>query len=356
MPFGIGRVFCLALWLSLLVPTLAWADQIWIGRLPPQEVQIRGFENDQLLYIVGSRERQTPLDEVVRIELDGNDRFNAAEEAFQAGDWQVASQQYSQVLDRRGGEDWVRRRSTFRLVDAAARAGLFREAVDGFVSMTGIDPVAAATRQPNPERENVDARQVADARSRVQTALTGASDDARRRALLAYMLRLDNALGDSEAAANTVRLLTPLVSSTVPENQADWPLFARVTIGRASLQLGERNPAAARRLIEDASAVFTNEEQKADALMLLADAARLEAGDDRAKKLDAALAYVRVAAQAPEIESIAARALVAAGDIHAELSLDEDAAALWRQAADRYPSSAAGATAAEKLKPSDAAK
>lgn len=328
----------------------ALADRIWIGRLAGQEVEIRQLRGDSLIYLVGSRERETPLDELSRIEIDGEDRFNAAEEAYQSGDWERSARQYSDYLSRRGGDEWVRRRATFRLVDAAARANLFREAVDGYVALVDLDAEAAATRQPSPDRAGVTPNQIGDARERVRTGLSAVSGDAtKRKMLLSFLLRLDNAAGDADAAANTVQQLVPLVGDTVPENRQDWPTFARVTLSRADLALRGNNPAEASRLIESSGSVFIEPELLAEALFKLAQASEAEAGDDESKLLDAAFAYVQVPAQAPDATAIAASALLAAGDIHRNLGLDEDATKLYSHVATTYAETPAAAEASERL-------
>ncbi len=327
----------------LATASLASADRVWIGRLAAQDVQVREVVGDELIYIAGSRERRTSLDEIVRIELDDEPRFNAAEEAYQGGDWNKAAAQYSDVLGRRGADAWVQRRATFRLVDAAARANLFREAVDGYVALVALDAEAAATRQPDPARTGVTPEQVQDAHQRVRTGLSSASEDTTRKTLLSFLLRLDTAAGDAEAASNTVKLLTPLVGETVPADQRDWPTYARIMLSRAELALSTGKPAEAETLINDAGRVFIEPALVADALLKLAKAKEQQAGDDKSKLLDAAYAYLRVPAQASDVEPASASALLAAGDIHAKLGLSDDADKIYRHLTATYPGTDAAA-------------
>ena len=327
----------------------AFADRLWIGRLGAQDVTVRGVEGGNMVYFANGRERQTPLDEIARIEVEGQQALNAAEEAFQGGDWKVAAEQYDRLLTRRNADAWVERRATFRLVESAAKAGLFPQAAAGYVSLIALDPEQAVGRQPDAGAADVSPAELNAARERVRSGLSSAGSDAARRQLLSFLLQLDNASGDEKAAANTIEQLGKLIGEGVPAERADWPTYATITLGRANLAINSGDAAAAAKLINEASATFVTPALSGQALFLLAKAAEAEAGDDRSKLLDAALAYLKVATFATETPKFASDGLLAAGDIHRKLGLADDAADLYRATIAQYPDSTAAGEAQQRL-------
>ncbi len=336
---------------SLLVCSpLVMADQIWVGRLGAQDVTVRGVEEGEVVYFANGREVRTPLDEVARVEIDGQDQLNAAEAAFHEGNWRVAAEQYDRLLTRRGGEDWVRRRGTFRLVESAAKAGLFPQASAGFVSLVELDPGEAVGRQPDPSAAGVSPAEINAARERVRNGVSATgSNAAARQQLLSFLLQLDNAVGDDEAAGNTIKQLSTLLGEDVPTDASQWPTFARVTLGRAQLALSSNDPAGVKPLIDKASPTFVTAPLRAEALLMLAKAAEAQAGDNRSSKLDAALAYVRAATHGSDVPKIAAEALLAAGDLHRELGLPDDAKDVYQAIVQQYADTPAAADAQARL-------
>ena len=335
----------------MLAVAPALADRIWIKSLPAQDVSVREVRNGNVVFFVGGQERTTPLDDVSRFEVDGQQQLNAAEEAYQGGDWATAATRYDDVVGRRGSDEWVRRRATFRLVDSAAKAGLFSQAASGYVALVNLDAAAAAGRAPDATAAGVTAQQIEDARGRVRNGLGSAgSNQEARRQLLTFLLQLDNAAGDGEAAANTVNQLGELVGDEVPDDRAAWPTYARVTLGRAQASLANDDFARARALVTEAGPTFDSDQLKGDALLMLARIADAEAKDgDRAAKLDAAYAYLKAAATTPQVESVAPRALLAAGDLHRQLGLNDDAADLYRAVIAAYADSPVAAEAQKRL-------
>ena len=88
----------------LALPTVTFADKV-TARGPTRQVTVTGVTDCELVYRMGASESQTPLLDVKKIVLDGRDDFNAAEEAFSAGQLDQALQSYDQAL-RNAREPW----------------------------------------------------------------------------------------------------------------------------------------------------------------------------------------------------------------------------------------------------------
>jgi tetratricopeptide (TPR) repeat protein len=337
----------------LLLAGSAWADRVWIGRAPPQQTTVLGVENGNLLFRTGGREYQEPMTSVTRLEIDNQDRLNAAEAAFAEGRFAEAARLYQQVIDRRGNQTWITLRSTRRLVDSADRSGDFGGAAAGFVELVRLDPAAAADNVPDPANARGGADVLTAAQGRVQRALDSRVDDNQRRALLTLLLRITMEKNDAGASAAVAARLGDLLGDEVPTDEAERGVFAQVVLARARLDLEAGDAAGATKRITNSSAAFTKPLDQVRALLVLAKAAESEAGEDRTKQLDAALAYMKVVAHArtagESANAPAAEALLLAGDVHASLGLTDDANDLYESAATDYADTPAGVEAQQKL-------
>ena len=311
-----------------------------------QSVNVLGVENGELVYLLNGNRATTPLSRVGQIQIDGEKAFNDAEQAYAAGDFPKAADSYQTVVRRRG-DDWLKRRSAERLVAAADKAGLFQAAVTGYVQLTRLDTAAALGRQPAPT-STTPADQLEAASREVESALSGRLDPAQEKTLLAFLLSLQNRRGDEAGAAKTVERLVGLVGDAPGD---DPRLFAQVMLARAQSELAAKRPAAAAKLIDDHRRVFTDPRQQSDALMVLADAARAQAGDDADKLLDAALAYMKVVTffkAVPDAPNVPA-ALLAVGEIHEKLGKTEAAKGLYGEIVAKYAAAPAADAAQKRL-------
>ena len=214
--------------------------------------------------------------------------------AFAAGDYAKAADAYQGVVRRRA-DDWIKRRSTGRLVEAAGRSGRFAAAVTGYVQLAQLDPEAAVGKAPQPTPTTPPDQLQAAARE-VQQAVEGRGlSTATEKTLLTFLLDLQQRSGDDAAAARTVARLGELVGTGAAGND-DPRLIAQFALARARLALSNNDTAGATKAVGDARASFVEPAQQSEALMILADAARRDAGTDPQKLLDAALAYMKVVA------------------------------------------------------------
>jgi len=332
-------------------PALLLADVIWVGsgtgRGFRQEVDIVDVEGDQLIYLVNGNRGATVLERIQQIELAGESGFNQAEEAFASGDWEKSAANYLDVA-RRHSKTWVRRRAAERLITAAERAGRFDQAVTGFVQLTLIDPEAAVGREPIAPPE-VAPQQLELAAGELQRSLDEGVSPAQSRPLLALLLQIHNRRGDERGAGETVERLARVMGDDAAGH--DPELYAQVLLGRANLALSRGQIPEAVRLINEGRALFLEPRQQSDALMVLAQAAERLAGNDRAKLMDAAVAYMKVvtffkrADGTPNVPD----ALWKVGQIHEKLALPEAAEDLYRDLVARYPDSRPAVEAQKRL-------
>ena len=349
MPFSPRRLCPLALGLLLLAAAPALGDVIYTGGGAGirQSVDVLGVEEGQLAYLLNGNRVTTPLAQVSQIQIDGEKAFNDAEQAYAAGDFAKAADAYQSVVRRRG-DDWLKQRSAGRLVAAADRAGLFPAAVTGYVQLTRLDPAAAVGSEPqmNP---SLPAEQLEAAGREVESALSaGRLAPAQEKTLLAFLLALQNRRGDAAGAARTVERLVGLVGDAPGD---DPRLFAQVLLARAQTELAADRPAAAAELVDGHRAVFTDPRQQSDALMVLADAARAQAGGDEPKLLDAALAYMKVVTffkGVPDAPNVPA-ALLAVAEIHEKLGKREAAKRLYQEVVAQYAAAPAADAAQKRL-------
>ena len=328
-----------------------WADVIWVGTGAGagfrQEVDVQGIEDDQLVFLINGNRGTTALGRVRQIELSGEPGFNQAEVAFAAGDWERAAAEYLPVA-RLHAKEWVRRRSAERLIDAAQRAGRFDQAVTGYVHLSQVAPAAAIGREPVLP-EQVEARQLELSANELDRAVQEGVSPAQARPLLALLLNVHNRRGDEKAAGEVVERLSRVMGGDPAGH--DPALFAQVLIGRANLALSRGESEQAIQLINSQRELFQEPRQQSDALMILAKAAELQARDDRARLMDAAVAYMRVVSHFKRAEGApnVPEALLKVAQLHEKLGLAEPAADIYRDLVATYPDSSAAAEAQKRL-------
>jgi hypothetical protein len=346
--------------LLLAAGSTAVADTIWVGTGPgrglEQQVNIQGVERtdegELLIYLVNGNRASTLLSRVKRIRLDNDDRLTRAEQAYAGGDWNAAAQLYERAGARANAPEWVQRRSVRRLVSAAARAGLFDEAVTGFIRLVELDPIGASDARPD-LTQTPSPQALAGAQQRVERALTRNLSDDQQKQLLTFLLAIQGQRDDDVGAQATIGRLGALLGDEPGTDPGDRRLFAQVILGQAKLALSQDRAAEAESIVRENGGVFTEPAAQSAALLLLARSAEVQAGDDRAALLDAALAYMKVVALfknedrtgTPEVPT----ALLAAGGIHDRLGLADDAADLYRSLVEGYPASPEAAEAQTRL-------
>src|SRR3954447_6539080 len=131
----------------------ARADTVWLRSgntaLERGNVKIERIENNQLFFRASQSDRVTEkaLEDVLRIQADGEPMLNAGEEAFAAGDWDKAAANYQRAATM-SNRQWVKDRAALRLVASAEKSGKFSTPVAGWVALITRDRALAAKYKP----------------------------------------------------------------------------------------------------------------------------------------------------------------------------------------------------------------
>src|SRR5947209_9182907 len=119
---------------------VARADSIWIAGstgapLKADGIKILRVEGDSLVYVAASGSQTSkPLSQVAQLAADDEPAFNAAEQAYRDGKWPEAVDAYQKAVQTTA-KDWVRDRSSIRLVEVAAKTNRFDAAVTAYIAL-----------------------------------------------------------------------------------------------------------------------------------------------------------------------------------------------------------------------------
>jgi tetratricopeptide (TPR) repeat protein len=342
-----------AAWALALVAALpARADTVWLrsgtaaNALERPNVKVEKIEDNLLFFRSSQSDRVTerPLEEVLKIMADGEPVFNAAEEAFAAGEWDKAAVNYQKAVVA-SPRQWVKDRSSLRLVASAEKSGKFSTAVAGWVALLTRDPGLAAKHKPQIPA-SAKPGSLDPAVAEVERALGDARLPAQpRQTLLAYQMELARANGDLKRAQSIGTKLTGAggaAAAATPE----------LSLQLAFLALDQKQYEQALKEIDGAAASFTDPQQQTEALYCVAEARAALAKDDPAALKDAALAYMRVVARARSARVNSPRvgeSLLKTAAIQEKVGAAKEALLLYQQAAEEFKGSDTGARAAEAV-------
>ncbi|MGF1633817.1 MAG: tol-pal system YbgF family protein [Phycisphaerae bacterium] len=322
------------------------ADTIRIGGIE-YDGKVQRIENGLLYYTVNDR-RTDPrlLQEVDFIQIDGQTRFNEAEMAFHEGNFAKAVTGYDNVL-RNARDGWQPLYVSRRLLQAADEVGQFDAAARAYATLARLD-ADAATRM-KPKLPAAGSQFLPEAARTLEAAYSRDLPDATRRAILSLLLDVQRQAGDAQAAAQTLDQLVSVGGATAELSTREQ---ASLRLSQASVALTNEQPAEAAKQINDNAALFTESDQQAEALFVLAESKRRLADEgDRPAMLDAALAYMRVVAHfsndpgRPRV----GESLLRTAQIHETLGERDAALKLYRQIAREFAQSPAGAQAKEAI-------
>ena len=335
--------------LLALTAASASADTVWLrsGTSPTAlerpNVKVEKIEDNLLFFRSSQSDRVTerPLEEVLRINADGETMFNAAEDAFAAGDWDKAASNYQRAATM-STKQWVKDRAGLRLVASAEKSGKFPAAVAGWVSLLGRDASLAAKYKPQIP-PNARAGSLDPAVAEVERALNDTRLPAGpRQTLMAYQMELARANGDVKRAQS--------IGTKITAGGGAGGATPELALQLAFLALDQKQYEQALKEIEGASAVFNDPAQQTEALYCVAEARAALAKDDPSALKDAALAYMRVVARAKSGRVSSPRvpdALLKTAAIQERLGASKEATLLYRQVADEFKGTDAATRAAE---------
>lgn len=347
-----------ALLAILLVASPAAADTVWTlaksAKAKPFErgkVKIEGMEGDGLLFRSANQDRVAdpkPLNEIWRVEVDGETALNAAETAYVGEKWDEAVTGYQRSINA-SAKDWVKQYATLRLLTAAEKSGKFTAAAAAFATLVQRDPTVAARRKPAVPKDKKS--ELPGAIEAIKAALGDAQlKAAQKNTLQAYLVELyvaNGQLKEAEALGGQAPDAPPgprgAADAAANKGQVDLKLQLAV----ASLKQKKYKETLA--AIESISADLTAPEQQAKALFCIAEAEAGQAGNDPVALKKAALAYMRVVAHfkneanAPHV----AESLLKTGVVLEQAKLLPDALAAYQAVQTEYKDSPHAKPAAE---------
>ncbi|QOV90437.1 tetratricopeptide repeat protein [Humisphaera borealis] len=314
----IGR--SLAFLVATAIPSAGLADTIWYGTggaAIKAEGTVMKVEGGNLVWQNKStgNSTQRPLDAIVKVNADGEAALNAAEDAYEAEKWDVAATNYDKAISA-SRKDWVKDRSVFRLVAAAEKAGQFPLSAKAFVQLAARDPNQAKEKKPAiPDDKALIGRAIPD----VERAFATKQTDLVRE----FLGELYIANSEPDKA---MRLLAGAPGAD--KNPA-------LLVMQANAALSTKNYAAASDVINKNKALFTDPTHQLTALYTLAECSAATAGNDPAKRQDAAIAYMRVVAHFSNKSSpMVLSSLLKAAKLLEDGGQATEAAALYKQVAE----------------------
>jgi hypothetical protein len=348
----------------LLAPAApALADVVTV-KSGTAQINIEGtvlrIENGQLFVKAktSGRETQRKLEDVIKIKLDDEPKFNAAEDAYAAGNTAAAATAYQGALTATQRE-WVKDRALQRLVEAAQKGGQYPAAVTAFVEMAKRDPAQASKAKPAIPQGNASA--LTPVIAEVRKAYDGNIKPEAKQLLRTYLVDLYLGAGDPKSADALVKTAGPVPAAPVgPEAAAPGANAAPAdnaaatrAINEAKIAMAQKDYARVTNTIRASKTAFNDPDQQFEALYMLAEAESGAAGNDAAKLADAAVAYMRVVAHFGNRTSDPryADALVKAAGMVERLQKPNEALSLYNQVATdpKFKNTPAAAEAAKAV-------
>lgn len=336
-----------------LVLAAGWAagDTIWLqsGKGNPialTNVKVAGVQGEQITFTTqAGTQTSKSLKQVPRIAMDDEPVFSAAEAAFEQGDWAAAIENYRKAAQA-STKDWVKDRSSLRLVEAANRGGNFPAACAGFVELLQKNPALANDHKPAVPQGKAD--QLDPAIAQVKQAeqnpkLTGEQ----KTVLLNYLVEMYSAKGDT-ASANAVLAQLGKVAPADANAPGNRKIQADVKLTEARQAMAQKQYGRAIQTLNSSADVFADPQQQIEALFLLAQAREGAAKPEDSNGLkDAALAYMRVVANAKSVDGKPhlAESLLKTAAIEEKLKNPKEALALYNQVAAEFKGSPAAGEA-----------
>src|SRR5688572_7035702 len=262
-----------ALVVAGLAAPAARADTVWVASgggkpLAYEKVKVIGIKGDQFTFRSASgRETSKDLDSIHRVSLDDDPAFTAAEAAFETRDWDRAVAEYDKVV-KASNVDWVKDRSTIRLIKAAGESGKFTAAAAGFLALLEKDAENATKYKPTVPEGKVD--QIDPVIADVKRALGESPDADRKQALMTFLMELQRGKGDTAAASATAEELLKLGGDDASPELARVQAAAKLQFARVNID--QKKYKEALKQIDENAQYFTEPSAQVDALLCRGDA------------------------------------------------------------------------------------
>jgi tetratricopeptide (TPR) repeat protein len=338
----------IALAAALLLPTPLLADSLIINNISYPDVRITGVRGDEIYFTFTGREIHKPLSEINKVQLNDEPALNTAEEAYANRDWDKASDGYERTL-RTTQKAWLRDWVSLRLLESANNAGRFDAAIKGYVALVEKNPATARAIKLNMPKP--DSTYLNDAIKLINDSVAKSKTDAARELLLNTLIEIYNAKGDLKGANDTLTRRMQLVPPD-PSTPEGARAIALLKLRGIQLALSSKQYDRVLQLIKQDGHTFIDPADQAEALWCLAEAQAGKAANSKDAETwkDVALAYVRVAAHAPQSSPLAASALLKTATIHEQhLGEPQTALTIYQQIAADFKNTDAARTAEKEI-------
>ena len=321
----------LPLFVAALLAVPAAADELIVQGMGPQKVTVTGFAGSKLLYQTTAGNGEREYDRIARLIVDGEPALNAAEAARGGGQSDGGVDDYVKAL-RTTGRPWVKAYAARRVFDVAGPK--YEPKVAAYLALLAVTPDDAEGRRPALPATGSRLLDVT-AASIESTLATPKLTDPSKTALLAYLADVHRVRGDDAAVVATVERLAKASPAAANDPVVQSQLAGlKVTQAKAAVEKKDYLQAVA--LIESARSAINDPAQQSDALFVLAQAKLANAAAaNSAAQQDAALAFMRVVAQAaslPGRPNVLASLRATAGILE-RTGVPADAAKVYRQIA-----------------------
>jgi tetratricopeptide (TPR) repeat protein len=319
------------------------------AELQMKNVTIKTVKDGELYFtITGGGERHRPIDEIGRIDLNGEPQFNAADKAFSDGrsakdepaarpKFSEAVAGYTQTLGSTN-KPWLKDYIAHRMLIAAPRSGRLDAALDAWRVTVEKDPAAAAKSKPSLEGIDAKSQYLSNAVKTLQGWVAASNKPDVQRVYLEMLYDVETAMGDADAAVKTLERRVALGGT--PEE------VANVQRDIALNDLANRRYDAAAERAGKINLAALNDAGRADVAYLLAEckAARMQPTASADQWKDLAIDYMRVVAGAPQSANAGA-ALLKVAEIHETLKDPETALKVYQQVVREHANTPAGQAA-----------
>lgn len=321
----------------LVLPAMLRADAVWVGETAKNPIKADGvkilrIDAETISYTTATGAQiSKPLPQVQQLAADDEPAFNKAEEAYRDGKWPDAVDNYQKAVQNTARE-WVKNRSSIRLMDVAVKTNRFDAAITAYIALVQRDPSQAAKTRP--AVTETASKYLDSSVTEVSRALESAKlSDPQRSALLGLLLDLYRAKKDTANVNQTLQQLLKLGAAR-PSDVAILKLAA------AQSALEARDYAKATSEIQQNRALFTDPASQVDALITLARAKDgIDGGKDDPDGLkDVAIAYMRVVTFGRDLpgQPHVAQSLLRVAQIEEKLKEPQVALQLYQQIAKEY--------------------
>lgn len=337
--------------------TAANADSIYLrsgpqaAELELKNVTFSKVKDGEIYYTVGTREAHRAIAET-RLEVTGENQFNAAEKAFSEAalikDDAAAKAKYSSAVDGytatmgATNKPWLKDFVTLRMQVAAPKSGRLDEAIKAWMMMVDRDPAAAAKAKPSLTGIDSKSAYLSNAAKLLSAAEKGAAKPEVRRAYLDLLGDIQSAMGDLEGANKTREARVALGGS--PEE------IAEVSVRIAQADAAAKKFDAAMNRLKNVNLSALPDSVRADAMYVIAEckSAKLQPNSPPDEWKDAAIDYMKVVAGFPASANTP-EALLRVAEIHETLKDPETALKIYQQVAREHAETPAGQAAQKSI-------